>query len=107
MPRLGSLVLRDASAPVQIVHVPTPHADDMVMPVALDTTTGDSVAFVADIGNPFPFGFSFPEWVLPLDDHIVRYGLDTTALRFAGGHGGVGSHQEFADFVAFVRSQLP
>ena len=104
VPRESSVVLGDSDVPVEIFHVPTSHGDDMVLPVATHSDTGTKVAFVADIWNPNPFGFSFPEWALPLDDHIARYGINTDALLFAGGHGGVGDFAEFAGFVGFLRS---
>lgn len=100
VPRDGFVDLPDATNPIRIYHVPTPHADDMVMPVVTHAS-GTSLAFTVDIWSPAPFNFSFPEWVMPLYERFSTYGIDTTSLMFAGGHGGVGS---YADFEGFVQS---
>ena len=91
--------LPDSVNPIRVYHVPTPHADDMLMPVVTNAASGTSLGFTVDIWNPAPFNFSFPEWARPLRAHFDTYGIDTADFIFAGGHGGVGT---FAEFQAFI-----
>jgi glyoxylase-like metal-dependent hydrolase (beta-lactamase superfamily II) len=82
VPLLGSVVIADATNPVEIHHLPNGHASDMV--VAYLPNGG--YLFESDLYNPGNGGSSFAKiFVQQLHDGIAPLGVAT----LVGGHGGV------------------
>jgi len=92
----------DADRPVQIYHLDTVHANDMLLVVAT-STDGEVVAFESDLFNP-----SVPETGAPGVALVAEWaaealaGIDAAAedvTIVAGGHGGAQPVQELRDYV--------
>lgn len=80
VPDGGELTLDDASNPVTLYHLSTPHAADML----LTRDVASNSVFVVDIYSP---GLAVQSGAAELDGAIRSYDIPTAELRIVGAHG--------------------
>jgi glyoxylase-like metal-dependent hydrolase (beta-lactamase superfamily II) len=90
VPDGGELVLEDATLPVNVYHLATTHADDML----LTHDPASNTVFVVDIYSP---GFLYPA-PADLNASIAEHAIPTADLKIVGGHGG--EIHDYADLQA-------
>src|SRR5690606_6243322 len=82
----GELTIADPARPVRVIHVPSTHANDMVVAY----TPGSGVLFVSDIYSPGLPGN--PAGADEVRDVLV--GREPAIHTIAGGHGATGTRAE-------------
>jgi glyoxylase-like metal-dependent hydrolase (beta-lactamase superfamily II) len=94
VPEGGELVLADATLPVNLYHLATEHAADMIL---THEPTSNTV-FVVDIYSP---GFAY---LAPADLNasLTEHGIPAADLKIVGGHGG-----EIHDYAALQANLTP
>jgi len=90
VPDGGEVVLEDATLPVNLYHLATAHADDMI----LTHEPASNSIFVVDIYSP---GFLYPA-PADLNASIAEHAIPTADLKIVGGHGG--EIHDYADLQA-------
>ncbi len=86
VPDAGELTLEDASNPVTLYHLSTPHAADML----LTHDVASNSVFVVDVYSP---GNPAAEGAADLDAAITSYAIPTADLKIVGAHGaGIGDY---------------
>lgn len=96
VPNAGQVTLEDASHPVTLYHLATPHAADMLLP---RDTTSNSI-FVVDLYNTGNDGVQ--AGAVDVDAALTAHAIPTADLRIVGGHG-----DGIDDYAALQASLAP